>query len=89
MQAIPSGQDRPILPCQFGATFCVSVTHFKINDFLLYMHFIFIILGNFSFSWVIYIILFFTTVAVIGNLFQAHMLFALVLSKMSKVHGSC
>ena len=32
------------------------------------MHFICIILGNFSFSWVIYIILFFTTVAVIGNL---------------------
>ena len=42
-----------------GATFCVSVTHFKINDVLLYMHFICIILRNFSFSWVIYIILFF------------------------------
>ena len=53
------------------------------------MHFICIILGNFSFSWVIYIILFFTTVAVIGNLFQAHILFALVLSKMPKVHSSC
>ena len=46
------------------STFCVSVIHFKINDFLLYMRFICIILENFSFSWVICIVFFFTSVVV-------------------------
>ena len=70
------------------STLSVTVTHFKINDVLLYMHFICVILANFSFSWVICIVFFFTIVVVIRSLFQAHIVFALVLNKMSgKAHA--
>ena len=70
------------------STFCVCHP-FQNQQRPALFHFICLILGNFSFSWVICIVFFSTGVVVIHNLFQAHILFALVLSKMSKVHGSC